>query len=128
MGQHAQKKRLDERGMSLVEILAALVILSIVLLSFFTFFTQPAIFTKHNKEKLTAVQIAEEVVAKVRDGDYQVTNLGIIEYSGYKVDIVIKDGPAGLKKAEIKVKIDTITGIKGLSFSTEMYFDGVTPP
>ncbi|MGB6407875.1 MAG: prepilin-type N-terminal cleavage/methylation domain-containing protein, partial [Planococcus donghaensis] len=56
----------NERGISLVEILAAVVILGIVLVSVMTFFTQSAKFTASNHETLTAVQVGEEVVAKVR--------------------------------------------------------------
>ncbi|WP_438311216.1 type IV pilus modification PilV family protein [Sporosarcina sp. FA9] len=118
-----RKRKMGEKGVTLVEILATLVLLSIVLIGFFSFFTQSATFTKHNKEKLTAVQIAEDVVAKIRNSEYPDTNLEIKDYSGYIVDIVIEDGPAGLKKAEIKVETDTTTGIKGSSFTTEMYFE-----
>lgn len=56
----------NERGISLVEILAAVVILGIVLISVMTFFTQSAKFTANNHDTLTAVQVGEEVVAKVR--------------------------------------------------------------
>lgn len=56
----------NNSGLTLVEILAALVILSIVLVAFMSFFTQSAKFTAHNYEKLTAVQIAEDIVSIVR--------------------------------------------------------------
>lgn len=57
----------NNEGLTLVEILAALVLLSIVLITFMSFFTQSAKFTANNQETLTAVQVAEDVVAKVRD-------------------------------------------------------------
>ncbi|EGA88719.1 hypothetical protein GPDM_13986 [Planococcus donghaensis MPA1U2] len=57
----------NESGISLVEILAAVVILGIVLVSVMTFFTQSAKFTANNHDTLTAVQVGEEVVAKVRE-------------------------------------------------------------
>ncbi|MCM3611433.1 type II secretion system GspH family protein [Planococcus sp. MERTA32b] len=57
----------NNKGLTLVEILAALVLLSIVLITFMTFFTQSAKFTANNQETLTAVQVGEDVVSKVRD-------------------------------------------------------------
>jgi len=123
-----RKIKMGENGVTLVEILAALVLLSIVLIGFFSFFTQSATFTKHNKEKLTAVQIAEEVIADVRNGKYQ-DDTSIIK-GDYEVNIVIEDGPADLilKKAIVTVNSLTDMGIKGSSFTTEMYFDGVLIP
>ena len=50
------KKQIHEKGLTLVEILASIVILAIVLIAFMSFFTQSAKFTKFNDEKLTAVQ------------------------------------------------------------------------
>ncbi|CAM3109086.1 type II secretion system protein [Filibacter tadaridae] len=120
-----KKYNQDEKGVTLVEILAALVILSIVLVVFFTFFLQSAKFTQHNKEKLTAVEVAEDVVADVRNwkskenGKY-VNN----SYDGYDVNIVIQPGPAGLQKARITVETFSKEGIKESSFTTEMYFGG----
>lgn len=122
------KKQLQsENGMTLVELLAALVLLSIVLLAFFTFFTQSAKFTQHNKEKLTAVEVAEDVVADVRNGNYQES----IEFikNGYMVTITIEDLPINLmlKKAVITVEsdFDSEEGIRNSTFITEMYFDEV---
>ncbi len=134
----------DESGVTLVELLAALVILTIVFMAFFTFFTQSATFTKHNSEKLTAVQVAEAVVADVRDNQslddldemakrdgYTLTN-GAYEntstYLDYKVIIKAGTGPvSSLNKAVITVMSLTDVGIKGSSFTTEMYFEEVTP-
>lgn len=56
----------NEKGLTLVEILAAVVILGIVLVSVMTFFTQSAKFTASNHDTLTAVQVGEEVVSRVR--------------------------------------------------------------
>jgi len=121
MGKFKLKRGMGEGGLTLVEILAALVILTIVFTAFFSFFTQSAIFTKHNKEKLTAVQVAEEVVADVRDGEFET---GPYDKDGYEVSIMIKSELVGLglKKAVITVKSPSDVGIKGSSFITEMYF------
>ncbi|KXH87301.1 prepilin-type N-terminal cleavage/methylation domain-containing protein [Sporosarcina sp. HYO08] len=130
-------KRIDERGLSLVEVLAAIVILSIVLVTFFSFFTQSTKYSKFNKEKLTAVQVAEEVVAKIRDIESQDEILGLDEfqlvgglyvdtttYPSYKVEINATPGPIStLGKAIITIESLSETGIKALPFTTEMYFN-----
>src|SRR5690606_7901361 len=60
------KRIKNNKGLTLVEILAALVLLSIVLITFMSFFTQSAKFTAHNQETLTAVQIGEQAVSDIR--------------------------------------------------------------
>jgi len=133
------KRDIGESGLTLVEVLASLVILTIVFISFFAFFTQSATFTKHNKEKLSAVDIAESVVADIRHykniskliefsrnaaGEYENTT----SYPGFKVKIEENNGPVdSLTKAIISVETDTDIGVKGSSFTTEMYFEEVTP-
>lgn len=119
------KKLFNQKGLTLVEILAAIVILTIVLLSFSSFFIQSAKNTQYNKEKLTSVEVAEEVVAEVRNGYFIASEKQT--RNGYEVEIIITDGPdsslPNLKKAEIKVKPDNTTGTKKSPFTTEMYFE-----
>ena len=123
----------NEGGLTLVEIIVALLILSIILLSFFTFFTQSAKFTNHNKENLTAVQVAEDVVAEIRpvnsidelDGYTQIngTYVNSLTYTPFEVKITIIDGPVTeLKKANIAVKSTSTIGIQNKEYRTEMYF------
>lgn len=122
MRKNKSKELAKEQGFSLIEILAAIVILSIVLISFVSFFAQSAKHTKYNNEKLTAVQVGEEFVAKVRDGKYSITETPVtIDYSGYIVEIKLENGPIELKKA--KIKVTSSEGMKKSSFSTEMYFN-----
>ena len=119
----------NDKGLTLIEILAAVVILSIVLVTFTNLFLQSAKHTKFNNEKLTAVQVAEDVVAKVRANEYKGKSVGQkfseIGYDGYEVSIEIKDGPSGvnLHKAIIKVNSSLDTGTKKSSFVTEMYYE-----
>lgn len=114
----------NNKGLTLVEILAALVVLGIVLVSFMSFFTQSAKFTAHNDEKLTAVQVAEEIVAEVRQGDFP-EDVNFDRYH-YAVDIKITEGPVNnLKKAFITVKSPEGAGINDPEFTTEMYFNRV---
>lgn len=54
------------RGFTLIEVLAALVILSIILLSFLSFFSQSALFTQKNHDKLTAINIAQDTIVSIK--------------------------------------------------------------
>ncbi|WKA56193.1 type IV pilus modification PilV family protein [Planococcus shixiaomingii] len=128
----------SEYGMTLVELLAAIVLLGIVLVAFMSFFTQSAKFTAHNHETLTAIQVAEEVVADVRGikklEDLKKLNntlqnrkiIDDINYLPYIVIIEEKDAPTSvnlkLKKAVITVKSAPGAGINEPEFITEMYF------
>ncbi|EIM05669.1 hypothetical protein A1A1_15174 [Planococcus antarcticus DSM 14505] len=111
----------NEKGLSLVEILAAVVILAIVLVSVMSFFTQSAKFTAHNYEKLTNVQVAEDVIADVRIGNYQSNTT--LKKDGYDIVINVKAGPESLKLATITVKSPAGAGINEPEFTTEMYFE-----
>jgi prepilin-type N-terminal cleavage/methylation domain-containing protein len=56
-------KKLDnQRGLTLLEVLLSIVILTIVLTSFAGFFSQSALFVKKNEEKLSTSQTAQQVV------------------------------------------------------------------
>ena len=56
-------KKLDNQdGLTLLEVLLSIVILTIVLTSFAGFFSQSAIFVKKNEEKLSTSQTAQQVV------------------------------------------------------------------
>ena len=113
----------NDKGLTLVEILAAIVILSIVLITFTNFLFQSTKYTKLNKEKITAIEVAEEVISEVRDGIYQQN----IEFdkNGYKIKIEIDKSnvPINLYKAIVTVKSKSEVGINGSPFITEMYFE-----
>jgi type IV pilus assembly protein PilA len=113
----------NNRGLTLVEILAALIILSLVFLAFMTFFTQSAKFTMHNKETLTAVQVAEDVVAEARIGKYFENTS--FQRNSYKIDIKIENGPipTNLKKATIEVTPNKKAINTNSKFITQMYFE-----
>ena len=112
----------NEKGLTLVEILAALVILGIVLVSVMSFFTQSAKFTASNYEKLTNVQVAEEVIAEVREGAY-VRSENFTRDDDYFVEIIIQEGPSNLGLATVTVKSPSGAGIDDPEFTTQMYFE-----
>ncbi|UJF28159.1 prepilin-type N-terminal cleavage/methylation domain-containing protein [Planococcus sp. 107-1] len=111
----------SEKGLTLVEVLAATVILGIVLISFMSFFAQSARFTVHNSEKLTAVEVAEDVMGEIRQGK---TAIPTAKYKNFEIFIAVTDGPANtkLKKAVITVKNTSKSELKSKDFVTEMYF------
>ena len=111
----------NEKGLTLVEILSALVILGIVLVSVMSFFTQSAKFTSHNNEKLTNIQVAEEVIAEVRLGTC--TSNKIINKKNHVIEIEIEAGPGDLKLAIITVNSPLEAGIDEPEFTTQMYFE-----
>jgi len=65
----------NEKGFTLVEILAAMTILVIVLISFFTMFSQSALFTRSNEETLRATNLANRAMDIMRaDGSLEREN------------------------------------------------------
>lgn len=52
----------NNKGFTLLEVLLSIVLLFIISTSFIGFFTQSAMFTQKNKEKLNAVQIAQKYI------------------------------------------------------------------
>lgn len=139
-----KKMLMKQNGMTLVELLAAIALLGIVLFTFMSIFTQSAKFSAHNQETLTAVQIAEQVVADVRDLE-QIAELdGIKNYKKTLDDIedtdtydhftvkisqeevdVTRPGSSSstliLKRALISVKAKPGFGINEPEFKTQMY-------
>ncbi len=59
--------RFWNNGFTLLEILLTLVILSIILLSFMSFFSQSSLFTQKNNEKLTAINLAQETIVTIKN-------------------------------------------------------------
>ncbi len=130
-------KSKQEDGLTLIEVVASIVILSIVLLSFSSLFLQSVKHTKYNKEKLSAVEVAELVVADLRSGKkieevgYECVDNYCRSYRNenldpeYLVELTVSEGPADiqLKKAVIMVTTKADTASKKSSFTTEMYFD-----
>ncbi|UCZ52141.1 prepilin-type N-terminal cleavage/methylation domain-containing protein [Bacillus shivajii] len=59
-------KYLNSKGLTLIELLAAITILSIVLITFFGFLTQSMFFSTKTENKLTSVHVAERVLYEVK--------------------------------------------------------------
>lgn len=130
------KHELNEKGLTLIEIIITVVLLSIVLTAFFTFFIQSTQYSKFNEEKLTSVQVAEDVVAKIRnmhnDEDlidkfgYEIIGgkyMNSMTYSPFEVQIQIVQAPFNnFKRAIITVSTNSNLSPVEEKFTTEMYF------
>ncbi|MFD1927277.1 prepilin-type N-terminal cleavage/methylation domain-containing protein [Sporosarcina siberiensis] len=66
MEKRTQKRRMNERGMSLVEVLAALVILGIVFVGFMIIFPQMTLFNKKTETKLETMNLARQEIALIQ--------------------------------------------------------------
>lgn len=120
-------------GFTLLEVLLSIVLLSIILTSFLGFFTQSAIFTNRNEEKLSALQTAQKVVSlvelKTTIAQLQTKNIvgangkvispGVVYDdktqfnqlfnftidTGFKVALQFSDGPENSKLVQCKVLV-----------------------
>ncbi len=75
------KKQLfgDNKGFTLVEILGAITIISIVLLGLFTLFPQTAYMQNTNEDKLTAVNLSNLVLEDLRNIDETTLSAGTFQ-------------------------------------------------
>ena len=128
-----EKNYLNESGLTLVEIIVSIAILSIVLVTFFSFFIQSTKYTEFNKEKLTAIQVAESVVADIRnivnvtelESNYEIVDdkyVDSMSYPPFIVEIQIVPSPiSNLQEAIITINKNEEAS-KEEFFTTQMYF------
>jgi type IV pilus assembly protein PilA len=91
-----------QNGMTLVEILAAILIMSLVLITFMALFVQSAKYTAHNRETLTSVEIAENVIGKVRLSD-DLTGLGPLKKEN--IEVTAKDAFNDVDDVDDKIEV-----------------------
>ena len=65
---------MNEKGITLLEVMASIVLLSIILLSFFSFFIQGKKFERFNEAAYTATQLSEELVYLVENKPVNLDN------------------------------------------------------
>ncbi|NMD70531.1 prepilin-type N-terminal cleavage/methylation domain-containing protein [Bacillus sp. DNRA2] len=59
----------SEKGVTLIEVIASITILSIVLITFFNFFPQMGFMNKQNEDKLQGINTAKLVMVKWKESD-----------------------------------------------------------
>ena len=87
----------SQKGLTLVEVLVSIVLLAIILTSFISFFTQSALFTKKNDQKLDTMQTAQKVVNLV---EIEITKQDLIE------NLIINSSEQVIKTSLTKTEIE----------------------
>lgn len=136
----------NQKGLTLVEILAAITILSIVLLTFSSLFLQSSKFTNSNKDRLSEIEVAEEIVGTIRSSQsfkdltgikkdnvivnqIPIKNLINSSYvynhpeSNYVITITLSNGPANTTLRKAVIKVEDLEGQPAELFTTEMYIE-----
>ena len=93
-----RKKLHQEQGFSLIEVIVAIVLLAVVLLSFFSFFISGAKFNAINNNNIQATSLARQYTAQFNDQyDYLKSKLAYLQ-----------DSPSDADSAsDILTKVDT---------------------
>jgi prepilin-type N-terminal cleavage/methylation domain-containing protein len=116
------KKLHNQKGLTLLEVLLSIVILTIVLTSFAGFFSQSALFVKKNEEKLSTSQTAQQIVNLIEvnisnsmlktitectDSDCTLDKNGLVALSGqsinstYTISAIFTPGEEKLTKVKV---------------------------
>lgn len=93
----------SQKGLTLIEVLASIVLLGIILTSFMGFFTQSALFTNKNEQKLDTVQTTQKIVnlVEINITKEDLKNREIIDASG-----TVVTNPTNLDKAALETYFD----------------------
>ncbi|WP_096153199.1 prepilin-type N-terminal cleavage/methylation domain-containing protein [Bacillus sp. FJAT-45066] len=76
-----KKKILENnKGFTLIEILVSIVILSIIIVTFLSFFSQALFYSVKEEDKLTGINIAERIMFNVKQSDDIIDLLFLNEY------------------------------------------------
>jgi type II secretion system protein I len=114
-------KHLNNTGLTLLELLLSMAILSIVILSFMAIFSQLITFSVKVEDKVTAINIAEEVLNNVKKSDPSSFDPITINGKTYYPSITIgsnqtpQESGLGLKRVHVKIY-------------TDEHFDSTTKP
>ncbi|MED3571438.1 type II secretion system protein [Cytobacillus praedii] len=104
---------LKSDGFTLVELLAAITLLSIVIIIFLNIFSQSVLMSRKVEDKLSSVNIAEKVLNTVRRGDpsisyeiypYELPKVnGKTYYPVVTITQTTKESELGLKLVHVKI-------------------------
>lgn len=106
MEKFERKKGIGENGLTLVEVLAALVILGIVFISFMTLFPQMTNLNAKTEAKLETMNLARKELASVKSGDVPAGFLDELKKPMGKVDIWTNTKPG---EGDYTVEVDYYT-------------------
>ena len=139
-----KKNTQNEKGMTLVEILAALVILGIVFIGFMSVFPQMTLFNAKTKDKLETMNLAKQELVELQESNHLLFDKSFFELTsdyeryiydekGYRfeVDYYIQPdlkrdsdvaGSISLNKVHIKVKKEGASKQDSIISETYGYF------
>ncbi|MGM0874442.1 MAG: type IV pilus modification PilV family protein [Bacillota bacterium] len=103
------KQSINSKGFTLIEVLASIVILGIILITFLSFFSQSMMFSVKVEDKLSAANIAERIlyevkrtyttspnlIAELKDGTQACTASPLATVSGNKFDSLVVEDVTG---------------------------------
>jgi|GEM_PF-3378776 len=73
----------NQKGFTLVEVLASMVILFIILMTFSGVFSQSALFTQATEESLQATTLVQRVVDEIRSGCTEILCISLVDDEGH---------------------------------------------
>ncbi|WP_442595270.1 prepilin-type N-terminal cleavage/methylation domain-containing protein [Neobacillus sp. D3-1R] len=83
----------EQKGFTLLEVLLSITILSIILISFFSFFPQAAKFNDTNDQKLKGVSLAKEVLVTIQSSNSIQSFLNNVSTNPTATDTFSKNNP-----------------------------------
>lgn len=99
----------NERGFTLVEVLISIIILGVILSSFFQFFIFSQKTTISNQDKLVAINIAQKVLEQIKEEVGKNENIDLQAYDGEEYQ-----ENANNKRYSIKINITPENSENGL--------------
>lgn len=121
----------NERGISLVEVIASTVLLSIIIIAFLTIFPQMKISNENTGGNLDAANIAKELLSNLKEYSYEDikknNQIGEFKYSkkGDNVDLLILEGQYKTierEKVNVRVTIQISPAASNITLR-EMYIE-----
>lgn len=110
----------NEKGITLIELLASIVILSIVIIGFFSFFPQSILLSTKVEDKLIGLNVAEEVL-----NEYKETNswkdVVSVNHKQYYTNIVYIYEQSVFNLTPIRIEIYTNDTFSTSTFITSIY-------
>ena len=117
-------ENLNQKGLTLLETLAAVVILMIVIVSFLSFFSQAISHSRITEDKLTAINLAEKVLTERKQSSAQVNGT---EYKEIK-DVEDVNGKTYFAIIDQNMKTHTHTDLSLQIIYVEIYAEDPKDP
>ncbi|MFK9091287.1 type II secretion system protein J [Bacillus salipaludis] len=93
----------SQQGLTLIEVLVSIVLLAIILTSFMGFFTQSALFTNQNEQKLDTMQTAQKIINMI---EVDLTKQDLLDNSFIDASGNVLNKPKTLSAADINQLLD----------------------